>query len=331
MAKSDVIVPTELANSLRECVRVLEDVPEHAKDWHPGSGEKVLDLLHPSLFPLIYGESTALLSGTVPLDGCERFIGMGDTVDTLKEQDREYVLKHAFNDTTLKAFGSFQWLPSDIHFSEDGSCQINSYINNLAPNVHKNLYGVLAQFVTASIPLWNECLSWFEKRFRFERIDCSKDDFKLPEGVKYQDPEVNSGSEPEYDSDDSDYRVWYDNNKILIQIEPQPFKSRQMAESEPDHRPVDLQKDFHDSGLQVIFKLANIHLTPEEPDYDGGSWHIEGALNEHICATALYYYDEENITESRLGFRQSLEIESLMMSHEQVHYYFKSIMIFDRC
>lgn len=25
--------------------------------------------------------------------------------------------------------------------------------------------------------------------------------------------------------------------------------------------------------------------------------------NEHICATALYYYDSENITESRLGFR----------------------------
>ena len=26
--------------------------------------------------------------------------------------------------------------------------------------------------------------------------------------------------------------------------------------------------------------------------------------NEHICSTALYYYDAENITESRLSFRQ---------------------------
>jgi hypothetical protein len=27
-------------------------------------------------------------------------------------------------------------------------------------------------------------------------------------------------------------------------------------------------------------------------------------LNEHICATALYYFSSENITESRLAFRQ---------------------------
>lgn len=329
-----MIVSTELAGSLRECVRVLEDVPEHAKDWHPGSDEKVLDLLHPSLFPLVYGTSKALSSGIVPLYGCEQFIGKGDTVDALKEQDREYVMKKSFQDTTLKAWGSFQWLPSEIHFSEDGSCQITSYVNNLAPNVHKNMYGVLAQFVTVSIPLWNECLSWFEKRFRFEQKHFSDDDFGLPEGVEYPHPRTviedaeDSDGEPKYDSDDSDYRDWFDDNKVLFYDEAKIFKSRQMWESEPDHRPVDLQKDFHDSGLQVIFKLANIHLTPEEPDYKGGSWHIEGALNEHICATAIYYYDEENITESRLGFRQSFDTESLMMRHEQVNYYIKSIDTF---
>jgi len=35
---------------------------------------------------------------------------------------------------------------------------------------------------------------------------------------------------------------------------------------------VDLAKDFTASGLQIIFKLANIHLTPEKPEYEGGSW-----------------------------------------------------------
>lgn len=33
--------------------------------------------------------------------------------------------------------------------------------------------------------------------------------------------------------------------------------------------------------------------------------------NEHICATALYYYDSSNITESRLGFRQMSDHESV--------------------
>ncbi|GIJ97934.1 hypothetical protein Aspvir_000040 [Aspergillus viridinutans] len=64
------------------------------------------------------------------------------------------------------------------------------------------------------------------------------------------------------------------------------------------------QKDYHPgTDNKVIVKLANIKLTPEKPEYEGGSWHIEGQLNEHICATAIYYYDGENITESTLTFR----------------------------
>jgi Protein of unknown function (DUF4246) len=46
--------------------------------------------------------------------------------------------------------------------------------------------------------------------------------------------------------------------------------------------------------------------------------HIEGALNEHICATALYYYDEENLTESSLAFRQTIDSEDMMMVPGQV-------------
>ena len=42
--------------------------------------------------------------------------------------------------------------------------------------------------------------------------------------------------------------------------------------------------------IQVIVKLANIHLTPERPKYMGGSWHVEGMLNETIVASAIYYY-----------------------------------------
>ena len=36
-----------------------------------------------------------------------------------------------------------------------------------------------------------------------------------------------------------------------------------------------LDKTFSSNKLQVIVKLANIHLTPEAPTYDGGCWHIE--------------------------------------------------------
>jgi len=42
--------------------------------------------------------------------------------------------------------------------------------------------------------------------------------------------------------------------------------------------PLSLFEQFKGEGLQVIVKLANIHLTPEKPTYNGGSWHVEGQL-----------------------------------------------------
>ncbi len=34
---------------------------------------------------------------------------------------------------------------------------------------------------------------------------------------------------------------------------------------------VDLRRDYGNRGLQVIVKLANIELTPDEPEYEGGT------------------------------------------------------------
>lgn len=58
--------------------------------------------------------------------------------------------------------------------------------------------------------------------------------------------------------------------------------------------------------MKVITKLANIELTPEKPEYAGGSWHVEGTINEDIVATVLYYYDCDNIVDSRLSFRAGI-------------------------
>lgn len=60
---------------------------------------------------------------------------------------------------------------------------------------------------------------------------------------------------------------------------------------------------FRESGLQVIVKMASIELTPEKPHFPQGGWHVEGQMNEHICATALYYVDNKNTTTSSLSFR----------------------------
>lgn len=71
-----------------------------------------------------------------------------------------------------------------------------------------------------------------------------------------------------------------------------------------DSYKVVLEDQFRKQGLQIIVKLASIELNSQKPAYPGGSWHLEGMLNEHIVGTAIYYYDVENCTPSRLRFRQ---------------------------
>lgn len=125
---------------------------------------------------------------------------------------------------------------------------------------------------------------------------------------------------------------WIQTTKKVVLPEPKNFR--------PFEEPplFDLRREFAKSGLQVIVKLANIELTPEKPEYSGGTWHVEGQLvrvsgsfifhgvqrlqNEHICATALYYYSSTNITSSSLAFRQHTNgliygrIDSRQYQHE---------------
>jgi hypothetical protein len=46
---------------------------------------------------------------------------------------------------------------------------------------------------------------------------------------------------------------------------------------------------------------------PEKPVYAGGTWHVEGMINEAIVSTGIYYYDEDNITPSKLAFRAAVD------------------------
>ena len=80
VVKSDTSVPTDLKEALQAAVKDLEDVPMSSKDYHPGSDGKVLDLVHPSLFPLIYGRTRVVTNSLIGLDECIRSCGKGEVV-----------------------------------------------------------------------------------------------------------------------------------------------------------------------------------------------------------------------------------------------------------
>lgn len=117
----------------------------------------------------------------------------------------------------------------------------------------------------------------------------------------------------EEDLEEEGYDDYYDNDedrqeglleakwKIVRKprIMPIPFNDVSYA-PQPGKR---LADRFRDTGLQIIVKMASIELTPEKPDFPVGGWHIEGQMNENICATALYYLDSDNITDNSLAFR----------------------------
>lgn len=118
------------------------------------------------------------------------------------------------------------------------------------PQQYKDLYAIIEQIIGYAIPLWNITLSYLI------------DNDSRPLRINYV--------EAEYDGD-VDMIDDEENPEAIVVLQPEPgvFTARE------DVLDVDLRKDFG-STLQVIVKLANIHLTPDKPEYEGGTWHVEG-------------------------------------------------------
>ena len=261
VVKSDSVVPESLKLELQAAVAKLEDVPDKHKDWHPGSDGKVLDLVHPSLYPLVYGRTRVLETGRTSLEDCIARCGEGKTTQIPSEKDasqKDTYIQSSYYHVALNSYSrTFQWLPCMVDISGENCkyvccsnpgfknltssvSRITSYINNLHPLKYKGLYQLIERVIDAAIPLWNMTLGPLEF--------C---DWTSYLRVHY-------------------YRSYLD---LIEQPEPDTFK----PPTEPDPT-INLKKEYAKKGLQIIVKLANIHLTPEDPSFEGGSWHIEGQL-----------------------------------------------------
>ncbi|MFD5377785.1 DUF4246 domain-containing protein [Streptomyces griseoincarnatus] len=274
--QSDTLVDDGLRARLRDAVRVLEEVPEEEWDWHPGSGGQVLDLVHPSLFCLVRGVSGA--------------------PERAWENTTDRYARHEFSE-------KFQWLPTDVDVDADGRASFRSYVNNVHPDRHRDLAAVLPELFARMLPLWENVLTDL-RHPRPLRISVDpygwyeSDDYEVPEPEE-DDFDDEESYQKAYDAWEEAEEAWYDNRRPVLPDAPE-FTPPQVPEGSD-------RVSLRGRNLQVIVKLATIHLTPDNPEYAGGSWHVEGMLNERIVSTGLYYWDSENITESRLGFRTALD------------------------
>ncbi|KAF5250811.1 hypothetical protein FANTH_4083 [Fusarium anthophilum] len=359
--KSDSLLTSDLAKALQEGVKPLEDVPTELNDWHPNSKEQVLDLVHPSLWPLMYGRSRVLNDRVIDVGNALASCGTGVVLRAPgPEQTTHIIGEGGFSEEEVMVLSNkFQWLPCDVDLDpETGKAKIASYINNLHPQEHARLYPIIERFIEISLPAWDIIYYW-EETFSVQRLTTTEaeyDECPCPDLCDVDDGyncapwrrPIDEDEEPRYDVESveamladnrkpdkyqlgeekaEDYRT----NPVRRNLDDAWFASTHSAKL-PDADPSaedyikiqasDLKADgFFDSSsqIQVIVKLANIHLTPEKPVYNGGSWHTEGLLNEHIVSTALYYYDSENITDCTLDFRTCADKEDLAgeISYEQ--------------
>ncbi|KAI0738406.1 hypothetical protein C8Q80DRAFT_277017 [Daedaleopsis nitida] len=272
--ESQSLVPQGSKDALVGGVAVLEDVPEEEKDWHPGSSNQVLDLVHPSLYCLRVGESytrTDSASSRHQVELLTEDNYMASRPDLVK--DHEWAVSR-----------KYQWLPTDLEVSDSGEVKALAYINNLHPTRHAALYPCIEGIVARFVPL-------------FERVLSAALSPDPPLAINVN-PERWYEGIPECDSED-DYEIldWERRYQWPTIPDPAPFRPHLPSAGER------VEYSLRGRKIQVVVKLANIVLTPESPEYPGGAWHVEGMANERMVATGLYYYACANIAESRLAFR----------------------------
>lgn len=121
VVKSDTAVSAELKEALQEEMKRFEEaIPVKLNDWHPGSDEKVLDLVHPSLFPLVYGRTRILHEGeTTTLANCIERCGEGEIVTQPRYEE---TFERSIPSMQHRVFSqNFQWLPCEVDISGEHS------------------------------------------------------------------------------------------------------------------------------------------------------------------------------------------------------------------
>lgn len=219
VVKSDSLVPDGLRNALRQALKRLKD-DQHPPDWHPRSGDMVQDLVHPSMFPHIYGQTKVFKDEVVGVSNAiEKWAGKGNVIqkarasggvesvslggDEVRASGYQWMPPNvdfqedgSFQDDDSDEYGSpgcedgvptsywssnYQWLPSNAAFQDDGSVRLTSYINNLHPTRYPKIYEAVERPIETAIPAWDNILLTHE-RFKNRGPGRKASRFAIPDG-----------------------------------------------------------------------------------------------------------------------------------------------------
>jgi hypothetical protein len=177
IAKSDILMSAELRSALREAFATLNAEQASHPDWHPNTNETVQDLVHPSMYPLVYGRSLFHPEEVVGVeDAVDKYAGMGSIIPQKPEWDEDpadrsrYALRDQWtNELSIGGSGihpsywstMYQWLPANVKFKPEGGVKFTSYINNLHSTKHRGIYNTIEKLIEAAFPMWDQCLAQY--------------------------------------------------------------------------------------------------------------------------------------------------------------------------
>ncbi|KAK6519409.1 hypothetical protein TWF281_003243 [Arthrobotrys megalospora] len=315
----DNLVDETLRQHLIKAATILEADPD--KPWHSVIGRQLLDLVHPCDFPIVYGRSKTIDGETVK-------------PPEIREPGREDATNYYAPENHYSE--KFCWLPSEFEISEEGETKIASYINNLAlPEEKEIFYPILEKIFSKFVPLFNHVLAdlrrethelrrvEFQEHREHQRSSSGK---VLSEDVYKKTREKLFAQFEKGEKLTADVRRKSETStsKFLRFV---PFNRSLSDDSlfggdppsfrwEPPSSDLLRSVQLEGTTVKVIVKMATLILTPEKPRSTGGPWHVEALKNERIVAAGIYYYDQENVTPSSLGFRRAVRDMTVGMEEE---------------
>lgn len=293
ITKSDNAIPEEVR---RKMVEVVKRVDEGAIDlglFTPEYNEKQRAIVPIGLFPLVYGRSCVLRDRLIGVDDAIENAGQGEVIPCPTETGitREDIAWRVTSrdDITIRPYSrKFQVLPSDLKLV-DGRWRINSYLNNVHPTRHRDLYGVIEEIFNLLIPQWNGTLTPLKDMLHSRaRIEYRKAEYyPLSKEAEEQMPKPEEGES--LNTFDERLEQWRMKNLRAIQPDAGRFAPWAvplwMMANLPQDLPtavrieegVDLNKEYGDRGLQMFIRIISTELKPEEESF-GVDWHVEAQL-----------------------------------------------------
>ncbi|KAG2026195.1 hypothetical protein GB937_002346 [Aspergillus fischeri] len=161
VCESDTAISPTTQAQLRDAVDLsTKDVAERIQP-HNARKSPVLNLVDPSLFPLVYGRTKVLTAGQ-PCGMDQGFWSSRLHDGQIAPERPPFAQEGAWEHLRLDCIWStrFQWLPCEVEFNgppESTDVRITSYINNLHPT-NRNLYSAIETVLASSIKQWNKIL-----------------------------------------------------------------------------------------------------------------------------------------------------------------------------